>query len=296
MSDIFLDEPVKTPSNEEPSPFVAFFKGMGYFLLFFACNTLVTLIFLFYFAFQKGLEYQVQNIPLNMESIMEYAQDQIYVHSNLFIISYTISFIVILALIFAFRRKNFFKETQIRKISLGYLPSIIVISVGLMLFVNSVLNFLPRAWLANYMESSSFISSGTLLGSVLSQVIFAPFTEELAFRGMMLSRFNKAIPRWIGIALSSFCFGLLHGELIWIIYAALLGIVLSVIANYTGSIVSSILIHTLFNAFGTILSYLNVGITLTVYGVMAPLGLILLIAGFIMLFKQPKALPLGLAQ
>ncbi|MBP5282288.1 MAG: CPBP family intramembrane metalloprotease, partial [Lachnospiraceae bacterium] len=265
MSDIFLETPAPQSQPEKPNPFIQIIKGFGYFLIFLAANTIVTFGLIVYYAVKSVMAAQAQGLPYNPTTVTEEAQRQIYQNTNSLLILYTILFIIMLVIIFAIRKKNFFEETRLRSFSPKLLPALFVIALGLTLFINSALNLLPRGWLENYSESSSFISSGTLIGSLIAQALCAPITEELTFRGLMLSRFNKALPKWLGIAISSIFFGLVHGELIWFVYAACLGAFFCFIAEKTNSIIPTILLHAAFNTFGTVLSYIPLGVTLPVY-------------------------------
>ena len=75
----------------------------------------------------------------------------------------------------------------------------------------------------------------------------APITEEIIFRGFILSRFKKAMPTSLAVVLSSVLFGLVHLQLLWVIYAALIGILLAIIAEQEKSIGASILLHMAIN-------------------------------------------------
>ena len=59
-----------------------------------------------------------------------------------------------------------------------------------------------------------------------------------------------------GIVISALCFGLMHGNFNQIPYAVYLGIVFAFLVEATGSLLSSMLLHMLFNAFNTALLYI----------------------------------------
>jgi membrane protease YdiL (CAAX protease family) len=85
--------------------------------------------------------------------------------------------------------------------------------------------------------------------------LVAPFVEEILFRGILYAWLRR---RW-GVVLSSLvsgiCFSLLHG-IVWLIPAiALLGVLLAVIYEKSGSLWPSIVTHATFNTVTLILLY-----------------------------------------
>ena len=289
MSDIFLETPYEptqgSPKSTKTNPFFQLLYGLLFFLLLLASQVIVQTVMIFYFAYEKGLANQIAGIPLSAEELTNYAQAELYRNVNVYLITYGCLFALTVFLIFIIRRKNVWQETCILPFSAWLLPSLLMLGIGLLLFTNSILSLLPAQWIANYSESSSFITEGSLAGSLISQGLIAPITEELAFRGLMLSRFRKGVPLWIGIAISSILFGILHGELLWFIYAALLGTIFCVVAARTGSILTTILLHVIFNVAGTLLSYVRISFPPLAFIAFAVVGLLLIIPGMILLFK-----------
>ncbi|MBP5669504.1 MAG: CPBP family intramembrane metalloprotease [Lachnospiraceae bacterium] len=242
---------------KKANPFVQLIKGLAYFLFFLAAQVIATFVLMIYYGIQKSMEYiAAGSQPAeHAREMSEYMQSQTLGNTNvLFLINALFLFLPLL-IWFAIRKKNFFVETRMRKFSPKHLPILLLITLGIGLFVNSALNLLPTSWIASYSQDSSFAGEGTLIGSLVAQAIIAPLTEEITFRGLMLSRFNKGLPAWIGIVISSGLFGVMHGNPIWFVYAALLGVVFCLIANRTNSILSTIIIHALFNSLGTVLAY-----------------------------------------
>ena len=288
--DIFLAEQTAVKETPKaPNPFVQIIKGLAYFLVFVGAQVIATLIVMFYFGFKKAFEYAAAGINPAERAVefSNYIQTQALTNTNLILFINTALLLLVLVIWFAIRKKNFFAETRMRKFSPNLLPALLLITVGLTFFVNSALNLLPSSWLQSYASDSSFINEGALIASMIAQAICAPLTEELSFRGLMLSRFNKGLPAWVGIVISSCLFGLVHGNLIWFVYAALLGATFCLIANKTNSILPTIMIHALFNAVGTGLSYTGIGFSQPVYALFTLTGAAILGIGFYW-FYHPK--------
>jgi len=72
--------------------------------------------------------------------------------------------------------------------------------------------------------------------------------EEVAFRGFILSGFNRRNRVWLAIGLSSAAFGLMHMIPQQVFNAALLGLVLGLLAVRSNSLLPGILFHLTYNA------------------------------------------------
>jgi hypothetical protein len=86
----------------------------------------------------------------------------------------------------------------------------------------------------------------------------APFGEELLFRGILYSMFRERWGIWIGVLVSSFLFGLIHGNLAVGLTGFLLGILTAIVFEYSNSLWTAILVHTLNNSIKIVLLYLLV--------------------------------------
>jgi len=82
----------------------------------------------------------------------------------------------------------------------------------------------------------------------------APIIEEIIFRGLVLNELKKVVPACPAIILQAIIFGIYHMNPLQGVYASLLGIVLGIAAEKTGSIWTPILIHISFNSISTLLS------------------------------------------
>lgn len=101
------------------------------------------------------------------------------------------------------------------------------------------------------MIESSGLAGLTFLSTVITLVI-APVFEELLFRGLMLKTAAWVkLPFWAANLLQAFVFGLFHMNWIQGIYAFGLGLVLGGCYRWYGVIAAPILLHGIFNYFGT---------------------------------------------
>lgn len=81
------------------------------------------------------------------------------------------------------------------------------------------------------------------------------FIEETLYRGIMFTAFRKRSVL-TGIIVSALSFGLMHMNFNQILYAIYLGVIFALIVEATGSIVSTMILHMLFNAVNTSYVYI----------------------------------------
>ena len=78
-----------------------------------------------------------------------------------------------------------------------------------------------------------------------------PVSEELIFRGVIFGHLRRAFKPWIAVILCAVSFGIMHGVSIHIGYALVCGFIIAACYYLTDSIVAPILLHMVFNVFGS---------------------------------------------
>lgn len=145
-----------------------------------------------------------------------------------------------------------FKDCRILPIKIKALW--IVFAFIMPLLVSGILLCFPGEWLNIEFSTANVIT--TLSFTLVFFGIAAPIVEEMIFRGMMLTVFEKKWNREIAIFLSSLLFGVGHiiGQkmglrdfLIMTLAAGLIGATLSLVTFITESIWSSVVIHMVWN-------------------------------------------------
>lgn len=81
------------------------------------------------------------------------------------------------------------------------------------------------------------------------------FIEETLYRGIIFSAFRKRSVL-TGVVISSLCFGLMHMNFNQIFYAIYLGVIFAFLVEATGSLISTMILHMLFNAVNTAYVYI----------------------------------------
>lgn len=93
--------------------------------------------------------------------------------------------------------------------------------------------------------------------TILLVGVFGPFCEECVFRGVFLQSYRKSGRILGAMLLSSFLFGLMHLNFNQASYAIVIGFMLAMLTEATGSLWSSFLCHALFNTENVVMMYLE---------------------------------------
>lgn len=146
---------------------------------------------------------------------------------------------------------------RMKKAPLSSFVPVAPLAVGLQILISLVLGLVmmlpamePFAQeMADY--SSMIAGSSNKLVELLAVAVAAPLSEEIFFRGAILSSFKKTkMPLWLSVTLQAALFGLIHGLPLQMAYAFLLGLLLGALTEKCQSLWPSVLLHALFNAAG----------------------------------------------
>lgn len=229
--------------------FVALGKGLLYVLLYFGAQVIVSIVAALIISFQIGYENARAGIEYDAMKVAETMTQRLL--GKTVIITLVASIIILLVLIIEFliRKKSFFKEIKFEKMNPAYIIPIIFLGIGMNFLTSSLMEVLPipEKLMEQYMEQSSVLNSGNMAFNFVLIVFVAPLVEEVVFRGLVFTRFQKGMPIVLSATLSALIFGLAHGQIIWMTYAFILGLVLSLVFVKTKSLVGNILLHFTFN-------------------------------------------------
>lgn len=154
--------------------------------------------------------------------------------------------------IFAIRKQKMREEAGLVAFSGKMILPIILLAISSVIAIQCAFELLPipEEMMLEYEESIVGMMRGSIISIFIANVIMAPVVEEVIFRGLVLSRLQKAMPSVLAAVITSIAFGLLHGQILWICYATLLGIMMSFVALSCKSTLASMLYHIIFNFFG----------------------------------------------
>ncbi len=169
----------------------------------------------------------------------------------------TQGYLLVCALIYIFiTKKSFCEDLNIRK----YKCSSFFLSLVMLICATPMANWLnlfSQLFAKNEISNSIYeitTSVPAWLGIIMIGCL-PGFIEELLYRGIIFNAFKKRSVL-TGIVVSSLTFGLMHMNLNQIMYAVYLGIIFALLVEATGSLVSTMILHMIFNAINTMYVYL----------------------------------------
>ena len=236
--------------------FKSFFGAAGYLLLAFLIQVIVSVVV----GGTIGVIYTINNIneiTANGPNI-EDMTNSILGLTNYILLASSIITVLTFLLIYKVRKKSTKKELQIVKTKNINLIIAGVLGVCVWLFNSGVLSLIEEAGLlTKYFDVMNQILSplaeGSIIISIITVGIVAPFAEEFLFRGVIYKTLNKNISITWTIIIQAVLFGLFHGNLIQGSYATLLGLIFGYVTYKTKSLCPAIIMHMVNNNIATIL-------------------------------------------
>lgn len=90
-------------------------------------------------------------------------------------------------------------------------------------------------------------SPAVIAGMLFVACVLAPLSEELLFRAGLYRYIRQKLGRTPALLLSGVCFGMLHGNWAGFVPLAVLGMILAIVYEATGSLRVAVVAHSLFN-------------------------------------------------
>ncbi|WMJ23394.1 type II CAAX endopeptidase family protein [Paludicola sp. MB14-C6] len=240
--------------------FKQFGKGLLYFLLFLGVQLMVIFIMQFFAAFQLGREMGKAGIQLSSSELITKITEKVMSLATLITLIAGVLTIIVLVIEFLIRKKNFFTEVGIHRMKGATIIPIMLFGIGFNVFVSIIMQLIPfpQDLMNSYIEQSSNLTKGNMVVNILATACMAPIVEEIIFRGLMLTRFQKGMPTMVAVLLSSSLFALSHGQIIWMIYSFVLGVILCLVFIRTKSLLGNILLHFSFNSVSAVMMLMKV--------------------------------------
>ena len=224
-----------------------------FFLLFFGMQLIVSIVF----CVVAMVGFISQNAgSLDVPALISKITESIMNDATIISTISNILTVLALFLIFLGQKKKFTLEADIRKLKVKSLVLPLLLGITLYAEVSMILGMLPipETLMNQYSDASGILFGGSLWVTILAVAIVAPITEEIVFRGFILSRLRRSMPPIVAAIISSVIFGAAHGNWVWAAYAFVLGMILCYVAIKYRSIVASMVLHITFNLLGVIAS------------------------------------------
>lgn len=136
---------------------------------------------------------------------------------------------------------------------------ILIGGVLLCIALNNMITLSDLAQMSEaYQETSEALYSIDFLWQFIGLGIIVPMFEELLYRGVIYNRMKVNLPPIGAVIVSALIFGTMHGNMVQIIYATVLGVVFAWLYDVYKSIWAPILAHMIMNMSSIILSKANV--------------------------------------
>ena len=169
--------------------------------------------------------------------------------SLVILISAPIAFGLIFLFMMIITKGDFSEEAGFTRISLfGVLKAALIgASLNMVTAALIVLIHFPEMWVEQNTESVSSVQDGNLVIVLLATGLMGPLIEELIFRGIMFDRVKRGWGIVLATILSALLFGLVHGNPLQGLYAAVCGLVLALVYNFTFSFWCAVIAHGAYN-------------------------------------------------
>lgn len=167
-------------------------------------------------------------------------------------ILFTQGYLLICGLLYVWiTRQSFAKDLKIRR----YKLSSFFLSLVVLMFASPMatwFNIMSQLFAKNEISNSIYdVTQAVPMWLGIAIIGCLPgFIEELLYRGIIYNAFRKRSVL-TGIVVSAFTFGLMHMNFNQIMYAVYLGVIFALVLEATGSLVSTMILHMVFNACNT---------------------------------------------
>ncbi len=154
-------------------------------------------------------------------------------------------------------KETILQRLQFRKIKNSSILMTILF-VYMVMPLTTVINAISMLFVDNtVLEISTDVLKMPFLLMFFLMAMYAPFCEELIYRGIIFGGYKRETSLIKAILLSALLFGLMHMNFNQAGYAFTIGIALALIVEATGSIWASIICHLIFNAQSVCIMFLT---------------------------------------
>ena len=152
-------------------------------------------------------------------------------------------------------KQNLFKLIRFKKIDFTTVILLVILTYC-MLPVLTFINSISMLYTNNVIQDvANTLIGGNLVVGLLLMAVTPAIVEEVTYRGILYNTYRKS-GTLKGLIISALLFGAIHMNFNQFIYAAILGFVMALILEATGSIISSMIVHFVFNGHSVVLVYL----------------------------------------
>ena len=155
-----------------------------------------------------------------------------------------------------FMKPSGLKNISFEMPSVSNIIRIVIMTLCLIPFI-TLINNISSVFVNNKVVGvMSAVEDKPLWVKLILMALIPAACEEYIFRGLIFNGYKKRNPLG-AVLMSSLLFGLIHMNVNQFIYAFLLGCIFCMLVYATGTIISSMIAHFIFNGFNVIISHLS---------------------------------------
>lgn len=227
-------------------------KGLCYLALYLASQTIATYMVVFASALSIGIkDPALFETDAGIDSLINEVYDAALSNSSLILLIAAAILLLILIVFFRARGKRLMQETWLAPVRVSSLWPVALAGVSLAIVICYGISWIPwpESMMQSYEELYAVSNDDSIL-CLFTTVLIAPIIEELIFRGLVFTRFCRAMPAPAALILASTIFGAMHGTLLWASYGFIGGIAMTLVYMKYRSLYASMLMHCVFNLVG----------------------------------------------
>lgn len=266
-------------------------KGLCYLALYLASQSIASYLVVFVTALAMTLQNPaLLETETGMNTLIGNVYDTALSNSSLILILASAILLLILIVFFRARGKRLTQETWLLPVRVRSLWPAALAGAALALVVCYGISWIPwpESFLASYEELYAVSNDDSIL-CLIATVLVAPVIEELVFRGLVFTRFCRAMPAPAALILAATIFGAMHGTLLWASYGFIGGVAMTLVYMKYRSLYAPMLLHSVFNIVGGyLIAYLvfpSAIYDLALFG----LALAVLAALALYMYRMPRA-------
>lgn len=231
-------------------------KATLYFGAYFGMQIIVSFVFTFIFTVYLTVEMMSGGSEPDNNLLLTQVTNVVNEQTMMLVMISGVLTIGIFSLVFLVKKKNILEGISVKRFKLVSVIPLILLGAALNIFISLLLGMIPfpESWINSYQDSSSMLTEGNYFIAVIATAFIAPVVEELTFRVLIYTRLKRAMSSVIAAVITSLIFGIVHGSIVWCMYAFVLSIVLIWIFERFDSVLANITVHIAFNALGILLS------------------------------------------
>lgn len=134
---------------------------------------------------------------------------------------------------------------------------LMLMGIGMNFTISGIINLLPERLTKNYAQSYNLLLGGNVYMTLFVMAIITPLLEEIFFRGIFQRKLSERYGAFRGLIASAVIFGIMHFDIVWSTYAAVIGFFMGCLYMYYDSVLPSAAVHCMFNLVSCIFVFLS---------------------------------------